>query len=265
MGRAHAGRLRVLGQAVSEVHASADVRGDAASGRCGVDVAERRRSLTRAGASERRPTSTSSGAASIRSPSAASWARCSRSFRRASRTATPSATISRDLLRRVQRLSASRSSSGIAAGATRFGDTLDAAERLRGGVGADRRAEVPLLDPPELPAERPGLLLHAASRPERGAVVAPREDRRTATTTCTRRRNCRSSRETADAARQLVKKAVSLHEQSLLGEVGRQRRDDQAAARRADRRRVSAGVRASGIRSSLASLTSVSADHRALP
>ena len=55
--------------------------------------------------------------------------------------------------------------------------------------------------------------------------------------------------ETADAARQLVKKAVSLHEQSLLGEVGRQRRDAQAAARRADRRRVPAGVSSNATRS----------------
>ena len=41
------------------------------------------------------------------------------------------------------------------------------------------------------------------------------------------------------AARQ---EALSLHEQSLLREVGRQRGDDQAAARRAGRRRISAGV-----------------------
>ena len=48
--------------------------------------------------------------------------------------------------------------------------------------------------------------------------------------------------ETADAAQAAGEEAVSLHQQSLLGEVGRQRRDDQAAARRADRRRVPAGV-----------------------
>ena len=44
--------------------------------------------------------------------------------------------------------------------------------------------------------------------------------------------------ETADAAQAAGEEALSLHEQSLLGEVGRQRRDDQAAARRAARRRV---------------------------
>ena len=38
-----------------------------------------------------------------------------------------------------------------------------APERVRGGLGPDRRAEVPVLDPAELPAERPGLLLHAAA------------------------------------------------------------------------------------------------------
>ena len=48
--------------------------------------------------------------------------------------------------------------------------------------------------------------------------------------------------ETADAAQHAGEEAVSLHEQSLLGEVGRQRRDDQAAARRADRGRIPAGV-----------------------
>ena len=36
----------------------------------------------------------------------------------------------------------------------RIGETLDAAERLRRRLGADRRAEVPFLDPPELAAER---------------------------------------------------------------------------------------------------------------
>ena len=52
-----------------------------------------------------------------------------------------------------------------------------AAERVRRRVGADRRAEVPLLDSPELSAQRDDVLLHAPARPEREAVVAPRRGR----------------------------------------------------------------------------------------
>src|SRR5882762_2871111 len=36
---------------------------------------------------------------------------------------------------------------------------------------------------------------------------------------------------------------VPLYQQPFLREIGRQRRDDQAAARRTDRRRLSAGIR----------------------
>ena len=54
-----------------------------------------------------------------------------------------------------------------------------AARRLRRALGADRRAEVPALDPPEPAAERADVLLPAPARPERRAVVEPRksEDR----------------------------------------------------------------------------------------
>src|ERR1051326_9177180 len=50
----------------------------------------------------------------------------------------------------------------------------DAAERLQGRVGPDQRAEVPLLDSSELPAERQRLLLHAAARAKRRQLVETR-------------------------------------------------------------------------------------------
>ena len=52
------------------------------------------------------------------------------------------------------------------------------AERVRRGVGADRRAEIQVLDPPELSAEREGLRVHAPARQERRELVAPRARRR---------------------------------------------------------------------------------------
>ena len=50
-----------------------------------------------------------------------------------------------------------------------------APQRARRGLGPDRRAQVPLLDPAELPAQRRRLLLHAAARPERREMVAARQ------------------------------------------------------------------------------------------
>jgi uncharacterized protein YecE (DUF72 family) len=104
-----------------------------------------------------------------------------------------------------------------------FGETLtllNASARL----GADRRAEVPLFNPPELPAERQGLLLHAAARPERREMVAARQVGGSGTTICTRD-ELKEFTETAAGARELVKKAYLYTQQSLLREVGRQRRD----------------------------------------
>ena len=51
---------------------------------------------------------------------------------------------------------------------------LRSAARARRCVDADRRAEIPLLDPAGPDAEREGVLLHAAARPERRAVVGAR-------------------------------------------------------------------------------------------
>ncbi len=84
-------------------------------------------------------------------------------------------------------------SCGTAAGATPRRDA-GAAQRLRRGLGADRRTEVPLLDPAELPAERHELLLHAAARPERRAVVAARQERGPLQLPVLGAASCRSSR-----------------------------------------------------------------------
>ena len=48
---------------------------------------------------------------------------------------------------------------------------------LRRGVDANRRAQVSPVDPTELSAERPRLLLPASARPQRREVVAPRQER----------------------------------------------------------------------------------------
>src|SRR5206468_7395629 len=116
------------------------------------------------------------------------------------------------------------------------------AERVRRGVGADRRAEIQVLDPPELSAERDGLLLHAPARPQRREMVAPRQVRRSVRLLVFRRR---AARVLGNGRRRAApgEEALSLYEQPLLGEVGRQRGDDQAAARRADRGRISSRVR----------------------
>ena len=186
VGRSHAGRLRVLGQALSEVHAPPDVQGTGRS-----RAARRRRAPieTRCDALARptRRISTSSGAGSIRWPRAASWARCWRSFRRASRTATPrdyldgSAARLRDYRVAVELRHRSWSD--------RLGDTL--------ALLNDFEAAWIQIDEPKfrfsirqnLPAERPRLLLHAAARPERGRNGGATTRRKTATTTCTPRRN----------------------------------------------------------------------------
>src|SRR5205085_691305 len=108
-----------------------------------------------------------------------------------------------------------------------------APQRLRGRVGADRRAEVPLLDPAELPAERHQLLLHAAARAECGAMVDAREERGSLQLSLLGRGAAGVFRNGGrrEGAGQEV---VSLYEQPFLVEVGRQRRDVEGAARAAD-------------------------------
>ena len=174
------------------------------------------------------PTSTSSAPASIRWRAPASSARCSRSFPPSFKD-TPDA---RDYLAWLLRASRDyplavelRHRSWSDADRRHAG----AAQRVRRGLGADRRAEVPLLDPAELPAERQGLLLHAAPRPERGAVVAPRQVRGSLQLSVLGD-ELQEFAETAGAAQSAGEEVVSLHEQPLLGEVGGQRGDAEGSS-----------------------------------
>jgi len=105
-------------------------------------------------------------------------------------------------------------------------------EHIRRRMGADRRAEIPLVDPSELSAERGELLLHAPARPERGEVVGATRSRKSATTISTPRRADKFPR---PRVRQTIVKKLYLYTNIISREVGRQRRDDQATARRADR------------------------------
>ena len=145
-----------------------------------------------------------------------------------------------------------RSSFGTAAGATASGRSLDLLQRARRGVGADRRAEVPLLDPPGPPAEPAQPLLHAAARPERGEVVDARPSRRALQLPLLAGRNRRLRRHGHPRA-SARPEDLRLHEQPLRREGGGERGD--AAARRWDSRsRASTRTRCwSGTRSSGAS------------
>ena len=116
VGRAHAARLRVLGQAVPEVHAPADVQGAARRRPAGRRATRIARCSTR-WRGRTTPTSTSSAAASTRWRRPAGSARCSRSFRRASRTRRPRATTSPICCARSPAIR-SPSSCATAAGAT---------------------------------------------------------------------------------------------------------------------------------------------------
>ena len=141
--------LRVLGEAVSEAHPSGDVprsphaiAGGRRRGEHGPRFAGPHDVARDGGADLAAPTSTSSSARSIRWRAPASSARCSRSFRRASRPTPRRSTISRGCSTRSA-ITASRSSCAIAAGATSWRSTLEVLNAVEGGVGADRRAEVP--------------------------------------------------------------------------------------------------------------------------
>ena len=139
-------------------------------------------------------------------------ARASRQARRAARAVSRQlqgqrrhrATTSRSCCARSPTIR-SPSNCGTRAGATHRRHA-GAAEHVRRGVGPDRRAEVPLLDPPELPAQRRGLLLHAAARPQRRAVVAARQVGGSLQLPVFSRRAARSSPKRRSAAKALVKK-----------------------------------------------------------
>ena len=122
------------------------------------------------------------------------------------------------------------------------GRNAAAARCVRRRVGADRRAEVPVLDPAEPPAERADVLLPAPARPERRAVVEAREVRRPLQLPVFRRRAA-AVRRGGQGSVTRSEESVPLREQPFLGEVGGQRRDPEtrsrSAARRASTRRSS--------------------------
>ena len=123
-----------------------------------------------------------------------------------------------------------------------IGDTLALLNGFGRGLGADRRAEVQILDSAELSAQRDELLLHAPARTERRAVVAARQERGSIQLPVLSER---AEGVLGDRGRgkDAGEEVVSLHEQPLLIEVGRQRGDAEGAARRADRGGVPAGAR----------------------
>ena len=239
MGRAHAAGVRVLGQALSEVHAPADVQGAARPARC---PATRRRSR-RCSRRSRSPNDADLDEFRRGIDPLASTRPARRAARAVSRRASRTRPASRDYLAGLLRAFAGypvavelrhRSWSD------RHRRHARAAEHVRRRLGADRRAEVPLLDPAELPAERrrasTTCACTAGTPRSGGATRSPR----TATTISYSADELKEFTETAERRDAAGEEALSLHEQSLLGEVGRQRRDDQAAARRAGRGRVPA-------------------------
>ena len=240
MGGAHAGELRVLGQAVPEVHAPADVQGAAGRRHC-----------------RRRPSANSAPARRAGRPNDADLDEFRRGidplassgrlgallaqFPASFKDATVVARLPRRSASRVRRLSGRRRA---ASSKLERRDRRDARapEHVRRRLGADRRAEVPLLDPAELPAERrraSTTCACTAGTPTKWWRHEKSEDRYDYLYSAD---ELKEFSDTADAAEAAGQEALSLHQQSLLGEVGRQRRDDQAAARRADRRRVPARV-----------------------
>ena len=113
-------------------------------------------------------------------------------------------------------------------------DTVDAARRASRRLGADRRAEVPLLDPPGSRCRTSDVLLPAAARPERRAVVGPRASPRIATTISIRREELAADRrEGARRRARMVKKAYLYLNNHFAAQAGRQRRDAEEDARRA--------------------------------
>ncbi len=94
----------------------------------------------------------------------------------------------------------------------------------------------------DLLPERPDVLLPAAARPQRRAVVDAREVRGPLQLSVFGRR-AEAVRRGGRRGRRGSEEGVSLRQQSLLGEVGGQRGDPQAPARAAAARRIPGGVR----------------------
>ena len=188
LGRAHAGGLRILGQALSEVHAPADVQRARREADLPDDRGRRRRRRRCIDALARPNDADLDEFRRGIDPLAVA-----RQARRAARAVSAELQGRAGVARLPRRSCCARFADYPVAVELRhrswsdaLGETLALLNEFRRRVGADRRAEVPLLDPAELPAERRGLLLHAAARPERRASGGGTRSRKTATTTCTR-------------------------------------------------------------------------------
>ncbi len=238
VGRAHAGGLRVLGQAVSEVHAPEDVQQAASSRRCprataaatrahwpartGADLDEFRRGIDPlAGARQaRRPARAVSAELQDRPAECDYLAALLRAFSgypiavelATAAGATTSATRSRCL-------------NGFGAAWVQIDEP-----KFRFSIRQNYLPNVPGFYYMRLHGRNAAKWWTHEKAEDRYNYLYSADELAEFTETAGRRPRARQE-------------GVSLHEQSLLGEVGRERRDDQAAARRADRRRVSAGVR----------------------
>ena len=234
-GRSGRRGLRVLGQAVSEVHPSADVRGAgrSAARRRPAPIEPRLDAIALPNAAD----STSSARGIEPLAARASSARCSRSSRRASRSRgvarVPGGAAPR--FRRYPVAVELRHRSW----SERIGDTL----ALLNNFGA---AWVQIDEPKFRFSIRQNylpnvarLLLHAAARPERRAVVAPRQVGRSLQLPVFGRRTAGVLRDRRCGPAP-GEEAVPVHQQSLLGEVGCQRRDDQGSSS-ASRSKASTG------------------------
>ena len=239
MGRAHAGRLRVLGEAVPEVHAPADVRGAAVGG------AARRTRATDAALLDALAQPERGGPRRVppRHRSAGVGRQARRAARAVSRRASRTRPASRDYLARpaarVRRLSGRRRAAppqlerphrrDARAARTTFGAAWVQIDepKFRFSIRQNYLPNVQGFYYMRLHGRNAAQWWRHEKAEDRYNYLYSADE-------------LKEFSETADAARQLVKKALSLHEQSLLGEVGGQRRDDQAAARRAGRRRVPA-------------------------
>ena len=239
MGRAHARRFRILGEALSEVHASRDVQEDAheepvegRSDRLTFDEPAGREVLEalarpnhadldafRAGI-EPLAAAGKLGALLAQFPPSFKDAPPSRGL-----PGAPAPSLAR--LSRRGRAAASKLERSRSARHWR----CSTSSRPR-GCRSTSRSSASRSGRTICPTSR--LLLHAPPRPERREVVAPRRLGGPLRLSVLGRRAegvLRDRRRRADAGEE----AVSLHEQPLLGEVGRQCGDDQETARAAGR------------------------------
>ena len=206
------------------------------------DAAREPALLDGAGASPTTPTSTNSAAASSRWRSTGRLGALLAQFPPSFKDSTGVARLPRPAAARVRRVPGRRGTAPPELERSHWRHAL-AAQHVRRRLGADRRAEIPLLDSAELTCRtsRASTTCACTAGTPRTGGVTPSP--RTATTICTRpdelTRVFRNGRRREAAGEE----AVPLHEQSLLGEVGRERDDDQGAARRADRGRLPGLIR----------------------